>query len=109
MEEEINNSINVLDNSISKDEHKISFIVYRNPTATDIIIPNDSCQPPEEKLTGVRYLVNRFSTYLINEINKKEEYDTIKQILRNNKYDVNILNRINRITIRKHTKRPKQK
>lgn len=109
MEEEINNIINFLDITSSKGEHKISFVVYRKSTATDIIIPSDSCHPPEQKLTGIRYLVNRISTYTINEINKKNEYDTIKQILRNNKYVVKFLNRNNRINDTKTQKRGQNK
>jgi hypothetical protein len=31
MEEEVNNRINFLDITISKDDHKISFNMYRNP------------------------------------------------------------------------------
>ena len=85
MQEEINNSINFLDVTISADENKISFNVYRKPTATDIIIPNYSFHPPEQKLAAIRYMVNRLSTYPINETNKRKEYDTIKQILHNNK------------------------
>jgi len=85
MEEEIKNSINFLDITISKDENKVLFNVYRKPTATDIIIPNDFCQPPEQKLAAIRYLVNRLSTYPINETNRRQKYDTINQILCNNK------------------------
>ena len=72
-EEEINNSVNFLDVTSSKDEHKISFNVYRKPTEIDIIIPNDSCRPPEQKLPTVRYLVNSLSTYPINETNRRQE------------------------------------
>jgi len=39
-------------------------------------------------------LINHLSTYPTNETNKRKECDTIKQILRNNKYDVKILNKI---------------
>jgi hypothetical protein len=41
VEEEINNSINFLDITISKDGHKILFIVYRKLSAVDVIIPNN--------------------------------------------------------------------
>ena len=34
----------------------------------------------------------------MNKTNKRKEYDTIKQILHNNKYDVKILNKITCIT-----------
>jgi hypothetical protein len=72
MEEEIKNSIKFLDVTTSNDEHKISPNVYRKPTATDIIIPNVSCYPPEQKLAAIRYLVNRLSTYPINETKKEK-------------------------------------
>jgi len=72
-EEEINNSISFLDIAISKDENMLSFNAHRKPIATDIIIPNDSCHPSEQKLGGIRYLVNRLSTYSINETNMRKE------------------------------------
>jgi len=85
MEEEINNNINFLDITISKDENMLSFNAHRKSIATDIIIPNDSCHPSEQKLGAIRYLVNRLSTYPINETNRRKEYNTIKEILHNNK------------------------
>jgi hypothetical protein len=75
----------------------MSFNIYRNPTETDIIVPRDSCHLPEQKLAAIKYLVPRLSTCPINKINKKIEHDTIKRTIRNNKYNVNILSRINRI------------
>ena len=98
MEEEFDNRINFLYIIIFKVDHKISFNTYRKPTATVIIIPNDSCHPPERKLAAIRYLTNRLSTYPINETKKegkKKEYDILKQILYDNKYDTRILNIIN--------------
>ena len=41
MEEKAENKINLLDIAISKDDKIISFNIYRKPTATDTIIPND--------------------------------------------------------------------
>ena len=40
---EVDNRINFLDTTVSRVDHKISFKVYRKPTATDIINPNQSC------------------------------------------------------------------
>jgi hypothetical protein len=71
----VENGINFLDITISKVDHKISFNVYRKPTATDIIIPNDSCHPPEQKLAAIKYLINRLSTYPMNETNKRKEHE----------------------------------
>ena len=39
--------------SIYKTDKAISFNIYRKPTATDIIIPNDSCHPPEQKVAAI--------------------------------------------------------
>jgi len=44
--EEVDNGINFLDITNSKVDHKISFDIYKKLTATDIIIPNDSCHSP---------------------------------------------------------------
>jgi len=82
------------DITISKDHNNIMFSIYRNPTATDIIIPNDSCHPPEHKLARVRYLTNRLSTYPMNNAEKEKENSTIKPILCNKKYDTAILNKV---------------
>ena len=45
-------------------------------------------------MAAIKCLVNRLLTYLMCETNKKREYNTIKQIFLNNKYDVKILDKI---------------
>ena len=67
MEEEGDNRIIFLNITIFKIDHKISFNVYRKPTATDIIIPTDSCHLPETKAGAIRYMINRPSTYPMKE------------------------------------------
>ena len=49
------NKINFLDITITKNHDGLSFEIYRKLTATDIIIPNDSCHPREHKTTAIRY------------------------------------------------------
>ena len=61
------------------------FSIYRKPMATDIIIPNDSCHPPEHKLAAIRYLTNCLSTYPMNETEKRKGNYTMKQIIYTNK------------------------
>ena len=61
MEEEVDNRLNFLDITISKTDHKISFSICRKPAATVLIIPNDSCHPPEQKLAAIRYLIDSLS------------------------------------------------
>jgi hypothetical protein len=64
--------------------------MYRKPTITDTINPNDSCHPKEHKRAAIRCLANRMETYNLNATNKEKE-NTTKQILYNNTYDTSIL------------------
>jgi hypothetical protein len=61
--EEKENKINFLDITVSKEENNISFDIYRKPSTTDTIIPNESCHPQEHKLAAIPYLANRMETY----------------------------------------------
>jgi len=78
IEEEKGNKINFLDITISKEKDNISFDIYRKPTATDTVIPDDSCHPLEHKLAAIRHLANRMETHNLNATNKEKEYNTIK-------------------------------
>jgi len=55
--------INLLDLTIHRKHNKFSIDIYRKPTFTDTIIPNDSCHPEEHKLAAVRFLYNRVDNY----------------------------------------------
>lgn len=68
--------------------NKMSFDIYRKPTTSDSIIPNDSCHPLEHKLATIRYFANKINTYDHDHVKKQ------KQIIHNNKYDTSILNRV---------------
>ena len=46
LEKETDNQINFMDITIQNSNNRLSFNVYRKPTTTDVIIPNDSCHPP---------------------------------------------------------------
>jgi len=85
-EEEQNNQISFLDVTIKKNQKGLSFEVYRKPTTTDIIIPNDSRHPNEHKTAAIRYCRNRLDTFRLTAENRKKEKETIRQILANNKY-----------------------
>jgi hypothetical protein len=45
MEKEQHNCINFLDLTIHRKNTELEFEIYRKPTQTDIITPNDSCHP----------------------------------------------------------------
>ena len=94
LEEEENNKINFLDITINKDQEDLRFEIYRKPTATDTIIPNDSCHPGEHKAAAIRYFHNRLRTYGLTPRSRQKEENTVRQILNNNKYDASIWEKI---------------
>jgi hypothetical protein len=87
IEKENNNKLNFLDISIHRHPSKFEFGIYRKPTVTDHIIPNDSCHPPSHKFSAIRFLTNRMNTYPITPQNKDNEFATIKHILHANNYN----------------------
>ena len=87
LEKEQNNRINFLDITVNKNHEDLSFEIYRKPTATNIIIPNDSCHPREHKTAAIRYYCNRMKTYKLTPESRQKERDNIRQILVNNKCD----------------------
>ena len=103
LEVETNNRLNYLDLTVIKDRNGFSYEIYRKPTATDTIIPNDSCHPSEQKMAAIKYFANRINTYGLSNDNKQIEIDTVKQILHNNSYHVSMLdNMMKENGIRKH-------
>jgi hypothetical protein len=99
IENETNNTINILDITIKRNVDKLDFDIYRKSTCTDLIIPQDSNHPIEQKLSAIRFLQNRNSTYLTNESSKQREQKIINQILHKNLYDP-------QTTTNKYTKTP---
>jgi hypothetical protein len=98
MENETNNRINFLDITISKETNNFSINIYRKPTTTDIIIPQDSCHPLEHKHAAIRYMINRLNTYQLNDDNKRTELNTIKQIVSNNGYNISTIQQLDKPT-----------
>lgn len=45
-----------------KDDKNLVFVIFRKPTTTDTIIPNDSCHPRDHKLAAIRYMSNIIKT-----------------------------------------------
>jgi hypothetical protein len=62
IKEETDNSINFLDITISKTPDRLTYKVYRKPTTTNSIIPNDSCHPIHHKIAAIKFLTNRCDT-----------------------------------------------
>ena len=87
MENECNNAINFLDINIHKGIDKFNFNIYRKPTTTDTIIPQDSCHPLQHKYATINYFINRMNNYHLNTQRKEQEINTVKQILVNNNFN----------------------
>jgi hypothetical protein len=93
MEEEIDNSTNFLDITIKKVNNTCTTDIYRKPTATDSIIPRDSCHPQEHKHAAIRHMTNRMNTYRLSQENKVRKKNTIKHILSKNKFDTSLIDK----------------
>jgi hypothetical protein len=63
---------------ITGESKKLTFGIYRKPTATGILIHNRPCHPKEHKLASIYYFIQRLNTYPITENVKKEEKNTTK-------------------------------
>ena len=101
LELEADNRLNYLDLTLVKNPNGFSYDIYRKPTATETIIPRDSCHPREHKMAAIRYFVNRVNTYDLSNKSKRSEMDTIEHILRSNSYDVSLLDKMIRKEARK--------
>jgi len=101
----MNPQINYLDISIQRTQRGFSTNIYRKPTTTDSIIPNDSCHPIGHKIAAIHYLYNMMNTYQLSQSAVKQEENTIIQILSNNKYDPSILDKVKH---KKEKPKPKQ-
>jgi hypothetical protein len=66
IEKEPDRKINFLDVTINRGIEKFTIDIHRKPTCTDIIIPEDSCQPKEHKMAAIRYFYNRMNKYQIS-------------------------------------------
>jgi hypothetical protein len=86
VELEANKQLNFLDLTIRRQQENFGFNIYRKPTTTDHIIPDDSCHPSEHKLSAIRFLTHRLETYPLNDADKRKENHTIQHILNVNNY-----------------------
>ena len=90
----VEHKINFLDITITRDPNKLSIDIYRKPTYSDIIIPNDFFHPKGHKLPAIRYLYNRMNSYKLSPENLLKENNTMQQILHNNGFNTSIANNI---------------
>ena len=109
MEREEDRKINFLDLTITRTENGLSYDIYRKHTATDTIIPHDSCHPLEHKMAALRYYVNKIETYNLDQTKRQKEMDIVTQIIKNNKYETQTLNRICSKRVKQEQEKRKKK
>jgi hypothetical protein len=93
VEKEKNQKLHFLDLIIHREHNKLDYMIYKKPTATDILIHNSSCHPNEHKLASINYLTNRVHTYPLSKHVKDTELNTIKTILQNNQWKLTQFNK----------------
>jgi hypothetical protein len=81
IEKEQHKSSNFLNLTIHQKRTKLEFRIYRKPTQTDTIIPNDACYPHEHEVASIIYLINRVVKYPIINETKAKELDIIQDTL----------------------------
>jgi len=94
VEEETNNKLNYLDLTISKTTTKLEFSIYRKPTQTNLIIPNSSNHPPQQKMAAFNSLIYRMLRLPLNDTNKAIEREIIQQIATDNGYSIKTINKL---------------
>jgi len=78
LEREQEHKLNFLNLTITKATNKITSDIYRKPTTSNTIIPNDSYYPLEHKLAAIRYFASRINTFDLDHVKKETETDTVK-------------------------------
>jgi hypothetical protein len=80
-----------LDITIHREDTRVSYSIYRKPTATSTTIHSTSCHPNKHKMTAFNYLFNRINCYPLTHNNKNNEMSIIKQIMYENGYNEKLM------------------
>jgi hypothetical protein len=94
IEKETERKLHILDITITRGIEKFTIDIHRKPTYTDIIIPEDSCHPKEQKMAAIRYFYNRMNKYHLSLNNLEKENHIVQQILYNNGYDISTATKV---------------
>lgn len=87
VEHQTTEGINFLDMTISSQNNKHSFQIYRKSTTTDIAINSSSCHPNQHKTAFFRSAVNRMLHIPISKADADNEISILKSIAHNNGYN----------------------
>ena len=84
--------------------HTLQFDIFQKPTFTDTIIPYNSCHPKEHAYAAPRYLIHRWENYSITSEAKRQEPRVIQNILHNNSFPLQIIQKLQDTKDKEHKK-----
>jgi hypothetical protein len=93
---ETNDKVNFLDLSITRKPTSLELDIYHKPTATDTTINFLSNHPLEHKLAAYRFSINRMLSFPLNEQQRHNEWNDIKQTAQNNNIPIHLLTKLRR-------------
>lgn len=105
LEKEIDQSLNFLDLTITRNNEKHDFKIYRKPTYTDTTIHATSNHTKSHKHAAFHAMIHRLVNTPLNKQNYNQELKTIKIIAQNNGYEPKLINNILRKHEQKQTKK----
>ena len=94
MEKEIEGSINYLDLTINRNGDNFSYKIYRKPTTSSALIPENSCHHPRQKHAAFRSMTQRMLRIPLSESDRDAERSVIMQLGRMNGYHQRTINKI---------------
>jgi hypothetical protein len=97
LEIEKENKINFLDLTITKNENKLFFNIYRKPSYSDAIIPKESLHPRQHKLAFFNCMIHRAFSIPLSEKDLNNEINIIKNIAINNGFDIKLIDNLIKI------------
>jgi hypothetical protein len=101
---ETKNTLNFLDLSTHRQSHTIQFDIFQKPTFTYTIIPYNSCHPKEHAYAAPRYLIHRWENYPITSEAKRQEPRVLQNILHNNSFPLQIIQKLQETKDKEHKK-----
>lgn len=91
LEIENNKKLNFLDLTIHKNEQNLKFSIYRKPTQTDHVIPDQSNHPQQHKMAAFHCYINRLLNFPLSKEDYNSEVNILKQIAHNNNYEPDLI------------------
>jgi hypothetical protein len=91
---EINNTVNFLDISITRNPPNLKTGIYRKPTTTDTTINFLSNQHLEHKMAAYQFLIRRMLSLPIDSQQRHAEWQYIIHVAQNNKFPPHLISQL---------------